>query len=123
MRSDPGDGSKAGGGRQLDGVGPLDLRALGLLDEGGGVDLAGLLGRLLLAEDAGGKTRAQLVVEGWITDAVGGNPRAVEDILDRTEKGRQSRTSSPAAIPPIDAGTASKILEVLCGAGDVEANP
>jgi len=99
-------------------VAPLDLQAVGLIEEGGIVNLTGVLSRLLLEEDEGGKTRAQQMVEGWITDALEGNPRAIEDIFDRTEKGRLARASAPAATPSIDDGTASKILEVLCGRGE-----
>jgi hypothetical protein len=99
-------------------AGPLDLQALGLLEDGVALDLTGLLCHLLTLQDSEGKTWAQRIVEGWLFDALEGEPRAIEDILDRTEKGRLARASAIAVLPPIDEGTANKILEILCGRGD-----
>jgi hypothetical protein len=107
-------------GHQLLGAGPLELRPTG--DPEGCVDLnlPGLLSRLLAQGDGtdSGKTRAQRLIEAWIVEALKGNPRVLEDILDRTEKGRLAGASAAAAPPPIDDQTASKILEVLCGDGE-----
>lgn len=102
------------------GAGPLDLRALGLIEADDAPDMTGLLCSLLALQDKEGKTWAQKMVEGWIADALDGNPRAIEDIFDRTEKGRLARASAVTAPPSIDEGTASKILEVLCDRGDDE---
>lgn len=96
----------------------LDLRTLGLLEEGGVLNLTGVLCHLLALEDGLGKSWGQRLVEIWIAGALNGNPRAIEDILDRTEKGRPARTSAAAAPPAIDDEMASKILEVLCGRGE-----
>jgi hypothetical protein len=104
--------------KQLFGAGPIDLQALGFLEEGGALNLTGVLCRLLVVEDGQGKTWAQRMAEVWVVDALEGNPRAIEDILDRIEKGRLARASAAAVLPSIDDGTASKILEVLCGRGE-----
>lgn len=110
--------SKDGRARELEGLGPLDLRALGFIEEDGAVNVTGLLFRLLSEKDTHGKSWIQRLAEGWIRDAVDGNPRAAEDILDRTEKGWAARAAARSAVPSIDDGTASEILEVLsdCGA-------
>jgi hypothetical protein len=55
---------------------------------------------------------------GLIVDALEGSPQAIEDTLDRTEKGQLARASAAAVLPSIDDGTASKILEVPCGRGE-----
>jgi hypothetical protein len=120
-RAASGPGAAVGEGpiKQLFGAGRLDLRALGLLEEGGALNLTGVLCRLLVVEDGQGKTWAQRMAEVWVVDALEGNPRAIEDILDRIEKGRLARASAAAAVlPSIDDGTASKILEVLCDRGE-----
>jgi hypothetical protein len=98
---------------------PLDLRGLGLLGEGGALDMAGMIGHLLLGEDGGRKTWAQRMGELWIVEAIKGNARAIEDILDRTGEVRVARTSAAAAAPPaIDDETARKVLEILSGSGE-----
>lgn len=109
-----------GKGRAVHDLGapPLDLRALGLVEEGGALNLTGVLCQLLVVEDGERKTWAQRMAEVWIVDALGGNPRAIEDILDRTDEGRPARASTATVPPPIDDATASKILEVLCGRGE-----
>jgi hypothetical protein len=119
-RAATGPGAAVGEGRskQLFGAGRLDLRALGLLEEGGALNLTGVLCRLLVVEDGQGKTWAQRMAEVWVVDALEGNARAIEDILDRIERGRPARASAAAVLPPIDEVTASKILEVLCGRGE-----
>lgn len=116
-----GAGSKEGRPRELEGVGPLDLRALGFIEEGGAVNLTGLLSRLLGEKELSGKTWAQRLAEGWIHDAAGGNPRATEDIFDRAEKAWAARSAAASVVSPIDDGTASEILEVLSGRGDDSA--
>lgn len=118
--SQPASPSGEGAGRQLAGVGILDLPSLGLLDEGGGPDLTGLLCHLLGAKDDKGKTWGQRMVEGWVFDAVEGNPRAIEDILDRIEKWRLARASTPDASPSLGEASLSKILEALCDRGEDE---
>lgn len=105
--------------KQVPGAGPLDLRALGLLGEGGALDLTGLMNRILLVEDGAGKSWAQRMVEVWIVEALEANPRAIEDIFDRAEKVRLARESMAAGPSSIDDETAGKILEVLCGSGEV----
>jgi hypothetical protein len=103
---------------QIFAAGALNLRALGLLEEGGVLNLTGVLCHLLALEDGSGKSWGQRLSEIWIASALSGNPRAIEDILDRTDKGRPARTSAAVAAPGIDDQTASKILEVLCGRGE-----
>jgi hypothetical protein len=104
---------------QLPGSWPLDLRSLGLVEESGALDMTGMIGHLLLVEAEGGKTWAQRMGELWIVEALRGNARAIEDILDRMEKGRVARTSATAAATPtIDDETARKILEILSGPGE-----
>jgi hypothetical protein len=115
--AEPGSTSKEDRGARL-GARPLDLRALGLLEDDGALNLTDVLCRLLVVADGAGKTWAQRLIEGWIVDALDGNHRAIEDILDRTEKGRLARAPAGDTIPPIDDETASKILEALCGRGD-----
>jgi hypothetical protein len=97
----------------------LDPQGLGLLEESGALDMTGMIGHLLLVEDGERKTWAQRMAELWIVQALRGNARAIEDILDRMEKGRVARTSATAAAPPaIDDETARKILEILSGPGE-----
>jgi len=110
--------SKEGHARELGGVGPLDLRALGFIEEDGAVNVTGLLSHLLGEKDTNGKSWIQRLAEGWIYDAVDGNPRATEDIFDRAEKGWAARATAPSAVPSIDDGTANAILEVLSGLGE-----
>jgi hypothetical protein len=105
-------------GAQVFAAPALDLRALGFLDEGGALSLTGVLCHLLALQDSLGKSWGQRLVEIWIAGALNGNPRAIEDILDRTEKGRPARMSAAVAPPAIDDEMASKILEVLCGRGE-----
>jgi hypothetical protein len=103
------------GARQLAGVGPLELRPTGHPEGSVDVNLTGLLCRLLAIPDETGKTRAQLVAEGWIGDAVRGDHRAILDIFDRTGKGRPAEVSAADALPPFDDQTVSQLLEVLGG--------
>jgi hypothetical protein len=101
------------------GAPPLDLWTLGTSEDEVALDMTALLRRLLVGRHDGGKTWAQLVSEGWIVDALEGNPRAIEDIFGRIEKGRLAAASAAEARPPIDDETAGKVLEVLCGSGEV----
>ena len=110
------------GARQLDGVGPLELRPTGHPEGSVDVNLTGLLCRLLALPDDKGKTWAQKVAEGWIDDAVTGDPRAILDIFDRTGKGRPAEASAADAPPQIKEQTASEILEVLGGDGQDPAS-
>jgi hypothetical protein len=101
------------GARQLEGVGPLELRPTGHPEGSVDVNMAGLLCRLLAIPNKEGKTRAQLVAEGWIDDAVKGDHRAILDVFDRSEKGRPAETSAADALPHLKGQTISEILEVL----------
>jgi hypothetical protein len=103
----------------LPGAVALDLRTLGTSKDDVDLDLTALLRCILVGRHVRGKTWAQLVAEGWIVDALEGNPRAIEDILDRTEKGRLAAALQADACPPIDDETVGQILEILCGSGDV----
>jgi hypothetical protein len=103
------------------GFGPLDLRSLGRSEDEAALDMTALLRRLLVGRNDGGKTWAQFVAEGWVVDALEGSPKAIEDILDRIEKGRLAGASAAAALPPIDDETAGKVLELLCVSGEVAA--
>lgn len=78
-----------GGGGLFDEVEPLELRPTGHPEGSVDVNLTGLLCRLLALPGDKGKTWAQKVVEGWIGNAVTGEPRAIVDIFDRTGKGRR----------------------------------
>ena len=101
------------------GAEPLDLRAIGDSEDDFNLDLTGLLRRLLTGYGRNKKTHAQQLVEGWIVDALEGEPKAIVDIIDRTEKRRAAEVSAAAALPPIDDATAGKILEIISGPGDV----
>ena len=102
------------------GAPPLDLRTLGTSEDEVALDMTALLRRLLVGRHATkGKTWAQFVAEGWVVDALEGNPRAIEDLFDRTEKRRLAGASAAEAPPSIDDETADKVLEVLCGSGEV----
>ena len=98
---------------------PLDLQALGCSEDGVDLDLTALLRCLLVRPGPGGKTWAQQIVERWIADAKNGNPKAIVDIIDRTDKRRTAEASATADLPPIDVETAGKILEIICGSGQV----
>jgi hypothetical protein len=117
-------GIAAGEGRdrQLAGVGILELRPTGDPEGTVDVNLTGLLCRLLALPGNKGKTWAQLVAEGWISDAVTGDTRATMDIFDRTGKACPSRESAADVPPPINDQTASKVLEVLCDDGEDPAS-
>jgi hypothetical protein len=101
------------------GAPPLDLRTLGTSEDEIALDMTALLRRLLVVRNNKGKTWAQSVSEGWVVDALEGDPRAIIDICDRIEKGRLAGASAAAGLPPIDDETACKILEVLSGSGGV----
>jgi hypothetical protein len=101
------------------GAGPLDLRAIGSSEDDFHLDLTGQLRRLLVLCNDEGKTWAQQMAEGWIVDAVEGDPRAIVDIFDRIEKRRTAEVSAAADLPPIDDETAVKILEIISGSGEV----
>jgi hypothetical protein len=101
------------------GAEPLDLRSIGHSEDDFDIDLTGLLRRLLSGHNARKKTHAQQLVEGWIVDALEGDPKAIVDIIDRTEKRRAAEVSAAAALPPIDDVTAGKILEIISGPCDV----
>jgi hypothetical protein len=105
------------------GAEPLDLRTLGRSEDDFDLDLTGLLRRLLIGCNAHEKTWAQQLAEGWIVDALEGDPRAIVDIIDRTEKRRAAEVSAAAAQPPIDDATAGRILEIISGSGDVATGP
>jgi len=64
-----------------------------------------------------GTTWAQQLTDAWIGDALGGNFRAIQEIVERID-GDPTRASSPVAAPTIDEHTASKILEILCDPND-----
>jgi hypothetical protein len=96
----------------------LDLRSIGRSPDDFAPDLTGLLLRLLSGCNADKKTWAQQLAEGWIVDALEGEPRAIVDILDRTEKRRAAEASAAAALPPIDDDIAGKILEIISGSGE-----
>ncbi len=107
------------GGRfvEIPGAPPLDLRTLGNSADDIDLDLAALLRRLLFGCYHQGKSWIQLVAEGWVVDALEGNPKAIEDIFDRIEKARLARASATDADPPIDDEMASKVLGVLSDSG------
>ncbi len=98
---------------------PVDLRTLGTSEDEVALDMTALLRRLLVGRNKWGKTWAQVMAEGWVVDAVEGSPKAIEDILDRIEKARLAGASAAAALPPIDDETVDKVLELLCGPGEV----
>ncbi len=108
-------------GKLLDilGAEPLDVRAIGSSEDDFHLDLTGLLRRLLVGCNDKGKTWAQQIAEGWIVDAVDGDPRAIVNIFDRIEKRRAVEASAAADLPPIDDETAAKILEIISGSGEV----
>lgn len=104
------------------GAEPLDLRTIGTSEDDFELDLTALLRRLLVVRNDGKKTWAQQLVEGWIVDALEGDPKAIVDLIDRIEKRRLAAASAAAALPPIDDATAGKILEIISGSGDVAAS-
>jgi hypothetical protein len=97
----------------LDKVEPLELRPTGHPEGSVDVNLTGLLCRLLALPDDKGKTWAQKVAEGWIANAVTGEPRAIVDIFDRTGKGRPAEAPVAEAPQQVKGRTISEILEVL----------
>lgn len=109
--------------RSLAGVKALDIQAICRSNADGALDLTALLQHLLIERSDTGKTWAQRLVEGWINDAVEGNPKAIVDILDRTEKRRAAAASAAVALPPINDEIAGKILEILSGSGEVATDP
>lgn len=102
-------------------VKPVDLQTLGGPEGDVDLNLPALLRHLLVAEKEG-KTLAQWLLEGLLVDALEGNLRATEEVLDRAEKGRPAGDPADAALPPIDDETAIKILEVLCGSPEAPAS-
>ncbi len=103
---------------QLPGAGALDLRAPDALADGAILDLAALLRRLLIGVEAHtGKSWAQRLLEGWIVDALDGDPKAMDGILTRGEVDRPAAAKADESPAPVDDRTARKILEVLCGSG------
>jgi hypothetical protein len=118
----------AGRGSTLEGgliglpwVKPVDIRTLGGPEGDVDLNLPALLRRLLVAEKEG-KTLAQWLLEGLIVDALEGNPRATQDVLDRADQGRPAGDPANAALSPIDDETAIKILEILSGSGEDPAS-
>jgi hypothetical protein len=101
------------------GAEPLDLRAIGSSEDDFHLDLTGLLRRLLIVRNDQGKMWGQQMVEGWVVDALEGDPKAITDIIDRTEKRRVAQASAAAELSPIDDETAGKILEIISGPGEV----
>jgi hypothetical protein len=72
--------------------------------------------RLSQAEIDTTKTWAQRLIEAWIGEALGGNFRALQEIVERID-GDSTRESASTA-PPLDEHTARKILEILCEPND-----
>lgn len=105
----------------LSGVEPVDLRTLDDPDNDVDLNMPALLRRLLVAGTEG-KTWAQWLLEGLVIDALEGNPRAVQEVLDRTEQRRPTGNSADAALPPLDDQAVTKILEVLCGSPERPAS-
>ncbi len=101
------------------GAEPLDLRTIGTSEDDFDLDLTALLRRLLVGCNHRKKTWGQQIIEGWIVDALEGDPKAIMDIIDRIEKRRLAAASTAATLPPIDDETASKVLEIICGSGEV----
>jgi hypothetical protein len=114
-------GDAVRGGKLPDVLGaePLDLRAIDSSEDDVALDLTALLCRLLAGCNDEGKTWAQQLVEGWIVDGLEGEPRAIADIFDRTEKRRLAAASAASTLPPMDDETAGKILEIIGGSGEV----
>lgn len=74
----------------------------------GGVDLRGLLQARLAGIDAeSGRTFAELIIESWVGSAIGGNFRALQEILDRT----QAASGPPPAPASYDDRAALETLE------------
>ncbi len=111
-----------GGGGLFDEVEPLELRPTGHPEGSVDVNLTGLLCRLLALPGDKGKTWAQKVVEGWIGNAVTGEPRAIVDIFDRTGKGRPAEAPAAEAPQQVKGQTISEILEVLSRDGQDPAS-
>jgi hypothetical protein len=64
-----------------------------------------------------GKTFSQELIDAWIGEALGGNFRALQEIIERID-GASSRASNASAPPTIDEHMAGKILEILCDPND-----
>jgi hypothetical protein len=114
-------GDAVRGGKLPDVLGaePLDLRMIGSSEDDFNLDLTALLPRLLVVRSDKGKMWGQHIVEGWIVDALEGDPKAIMDIIDRTEERRAAQASAAAKLAPIDDETAGKILEIISGSGEV----
>jgi hypothetical protein len=72
--------------------------------------------RLSQVDLGNGKTWAQQLIEAWIGEALGGNFRALQEIVERIDGDSPSKPASPA--PALDEHTARKILEILCDPTD-----
>jgi len=62
------------------------------------------------------KTWAQQLIEAWIGEALGGNFRALQEIVERIDGDSTSASATPASA--LDEHTARKILESLCDPND-----
>ena len=64
-----------------------------------------------------GKTFSQELIDAWIGEALGGNFRALQEIVERIDGG-SIHASNASAPPTIDEHMAGKILEILCDPND-----
>ncbi len=64
-----------------------------------------------------GRTFSQGLIDAWIGEALGGNFRALQEIVERVD-GESIHTSNAFAPPTIDEHMAGKILEILCDPND-----
>jgi hypothetical protein len=113
-----GDAVKEGRLPDVLGVETLDLRTVGDPENDVELNLPALLRHLLARRNNHGKTWAQLLIEGWIVDALEGNFRALEEVLDRAGTGRPSGASAADDFSPLDDAMISKIVEALCETGE-----
>jgi hypothetical protein len=64
-----------------------------------------------------GKTFSQGLIDAWIGEALDGNFRALQEIVERVD-GESIHASKASEPPMIDEHVAGKILEILCDPND-----
>jgi hypothetical protein len=96
---------------------------LGLPDDGVSLNLTALLRRQLAQVDSGtNRTWAQRLIEVWILEALEGNMRAFQEILERIDGNSSSRPPDLPGPPLLEESTACQILEALCDPDDDPPN-
>jgi hypothetical protein len=81
--------------------------------------LTGLLRhRLAQVDETTNSTWAERLIETWIIEAVKGNFRALQEILNRVDGAARVDGTPEARVLALDERTSAKILEALCDQND-----